>query len=138
MVKRLSVVDVDLCVGCQSCMFACNRRFSEAGVARSAIFIQSTGGFERGFAVKVCRACQDPPCAKVCPTGAILRRGGGGVIHDYMKCIACGNCVRGCAIGAIQWDTAMDKPVSCVYCGYCASYCPYGVIKLEEIREESL
>jgi len=29
------------------------------------------GGMERGFTVVVCRACNDPPCAKVCPTGAL-------------------------------------------------------------------
>ena len=135
MAKKLSVIDVDLCVGCQSCMFACNRRFAEAGVARSAIHVQSVGGVEHGFIVKVCRACQDPPCFKVCPSGAISKRRGGGVLLDYTKCISCGNCVKGCIVGAVQWDITIDKPVICVYCGYCASYCPYGVIRLEKIEE---
>lgn len=133
MVRRLSVVDVDLCVGCQSCMFACNRRFGEAGLGRSAIHVQSAGGIERGFVVKVCRACPDPPCAKVCPTGALARREGGGVRLNYSKCISCGNCVKGCTLGAIFWDESLDKPTVCVYCGYCADFCPYGVIKMEEI-----
>ena len=138
MVKKLSVVDVDLCVGCQCCMFACNRRLAEAGVARSAIRIQSVGGIEHGFVVKVCRACQDPPCFKVCPTDAISKRNGGGVILDHSKCISCSNCVEGCTIGAVQWDTTIDKPVICTYCGYCASYCPYGVIRLEETEEKGI
>lgn len=133
MVKRLAVVDVDLCVGCQSCMFACNRRFGEAGLARTAIFVQSAGGFERGFIVKVCRACTDPPCVKVCPTNALTERKGGGVRLDYRKCIACGNCIANCTIGAIFWDEVLKKPTVCTYCGYCVNYCPYGVIKLEEI-----
>jgi carbon-monoxide dehydrogenase iron sulfur subunit len=133
MTKRLSVVDVDLCVGCQSCMFACNRRFAEAGVARSAIHIQSAGGFERGFVVKVCRACSDPPCAKVCPTGALQKRTGGGVLLNHDKCNSCGNCAKECIIGGVNWDTTLDKPAICVHCGYCAKYCPYGVIRLEEL-----
>lgn len=137
MTKRLAVVDVDLCVGCQSCMFACNRRFAEGGLARSAIHIQSVGGFERGFVVKVCRACKDPPCAKVCPTGALSRRTGGGVTLNYDRCIACGNCRKECIIGAVQWDTTLDKPSICVHCGYCAKYCPYGVIRLEEVEGEA-
>ncbi|MCX8176661.1 MAG: [Fe-S]-binding protein, partial [Candidatus Bathyarchaeota archaeon] len=66
-VKRLVSVDVDLCVGCQCCMFACNRRFGEAGISKSAIRVVSAGGVERGFVVIVCRACLDPPCARVCP-----------------------------------------------------------------------
>ncbi|MHC1586215.1 MAG: 4Fe-4S dicluster domain-containing protein, partial [Candidatus Hecatellaceae archaeon] len=69
-VRRLRVVEVDLCVGCQCCMFACNRRFGEAGLSKSAIRVRSAGGFERGFVVQVCRACEDPPCARVCPVEA--------------------------------------------------------------------
>jgi carbon-monoxide dehydrogenase iron sulfur subunit len=116
-------------------MFACNRRFGEAGLARSTIHVQSTGGFEHGFAVKICRACQNPPCVNVCPTEALTKREGGGVHLNYSKCIACGNCVKGCTIGAIFWDLSMDKPAICVYCGYCVSYCPYGVLEMEEIKE---
>lgn len=115
-------------------MFACNRRFGEAGIARTAIFVQSVGGFERGFIVKVCRACKDPPCAKVCPTKALAERAGGGVRLNYKKCIACGNCVSNCPIGAIFWDEVLKKPTVCTYCGYCVNYCPYGVIRLEELE----
>ncbi len=136
MPKRLSIVDAELCVGCQSCMFACNRRFAEAGIGRSAILVQSMGGFDRGFVVRVCKSCKEPPCEKVCPTGAMTGRKGGGVVLNPDKCVSCGNCVRACTIGAIQWDTTADKPVVCVYCGYCAPYCPYGVLKLEEIQDE--
>ncbi|MCP8322603.1 MAG: 4Fe-4S binding protein [Candidatus Methylarchaceae archaeon HK02M2] len=136
MAKRLSVIDVDLCVGCQCCMFACNRRFAEAGLSRSAIHIKSVGGFERGFVVTVCRACSDPPCARVCPTNALVRREGGGVTLHMNKCIGCQNCLKECDIGAIFWDKNMNKPVICVYCGYCVDFCPFDVIKLESIRGE--
>ena len=116
-------------------MFACNRRFAEAGLAHSAIQVHSVGGFEKGFAVRVCRGCEDPPCYKVCPTGAIAQRPGGGVNINLTKCIACGNCEKACTLKAIFWDKIKDKPIVCVYCGYCAKYCPYGVIKLQEISE---
>jgi Fe-S-cluster-containing dehydrogenase component len=138
MVKRLAVVDVDLCVGCQSCMQACTRRFGDAGLGRSAIHVHSLGGFERGFVIRVCRACEnDPPCHKVCPTGAISIRKGGGVSINYSKCIACGNCVKACTLQAVMWDQKLDKPLICVYCGTCTKYCPYGVLTMEEIPERS-
>jgi len=132
--KRLTVVDADKCVGCQSCMFACNRRFSEAGFSRSAIHVKSAGGVEHGFVVVVCRACQDPPCMKVCPTNALTHREGGGVNLDMKKCIGCQNCLEACPFGAITWDEITMKPVICVYCGYCEYFCPYDVIRLEPIE----
>ncbi len=133
MPTRLSVEDPERCVGCQLCMFACTRRFGVGGLGRSAIYVKSIGGFERGFTVVVCRACRDPPCAKVCPTGALKPRPGGGVIVDYDKCIGCGHCRQACVIGAVFWDEEQNKPVICVHCGYCASYCPHGVLKLVEV-----
>ncbi len=132
-VKRLEVVDVDLCVGCQCCMFACNRRFGEAGLSKSAIQVVSAGGFERGFVVKVCRACSEPPCARVCPVDALKVREAGGVILQANKCIGCGNCAEACTIGAVFWDRENEKPIICAYCGYCVDFCPYGVLRLAEI-----
>jgi Fe-S-cluster-containing dehydrogenase component len=138
MVKRLAVIDVDLCVGCQSCMFACSRRVGIAGLASSAIFVKSVGGVERGFTVIVCRACDDPPCARVCPVDALDVREGGGVILDASKCIGCGFCSEACPYGAIFWNEEQNKPIVCIYCGYCANYCPYDVIALEDIRRLEL
>jgi carbon-monoxide dehydrogenase iron sulfur subunit len=135
MVNRLSVVDVNLCVGCQCCMMACNRRFGEGGTAKSAINIKSIGGVERGFIVIVCRACKDPPCMKVCPTNALTKRPGGGVILNQSKCIGCKRCVETCTLNAIQWDDSTEKPVICVHCGYCTNYCQYDVIKMEETNQ---
>ncbi len=126
---RLAVIDTERCVGCQSCMFACSRRI-EPGLSRSCIGVRSVGGMERGFVVIVCKACENPPCAKACPTGAIKERDGGGVTADYYKCIGCGSCRDACIIGAVFWNDEINKPLICVHCGYCAKYCPHGVLKL--------
>jgi carbon-monoxide dehydrogenase iron sulfur subunit len=134
MAKRLSVIDVDLCVGCQSCMFACARRLGQGGLEGACIHVQSAGGIRKGFVVVVCRACQNPPCARVCPTGALEMREGGGVRLRPQRCIGCGNCTEACPFGAVLWDEVINKPLICVYCGFCASYCPYGVLAHEEIQ----
>ncbi len=133
MAKRLSVVDVERCVGCQCCMFACSRRLGQGGLAASCIGVRSAGGIRKGFTVVVCRACPDPPCARVCPTDALRPRPGGGVRLDTELCIGCGNCVQACPLGAVFWDGEQQKPLICVYCGYCVSYCPYEVLAHEEI-----
>jgi len=129
---RLAVLETEKCIGCQNCMFACARQHDEAGLTKSCIQIRSIGGMERGFKVIVCRACPDPPCAKVCPTGALTPRKGGGVDLDLPKCIGCGHCRDACMIGAVSWDDESNKPMICVHCGYCVSFCPHGVLGMEK------
>lgn len=137
MAKRLSVIDVDRCVGCQLCMAACVRRLGSGGLEGACIHVRSAGGIRKGFVVVVCRACPDPPCARVCPTDALLVREGGGVRLKAERCIGCGNCVQACPFGAVFWDGEQNKPQICVYCGYCAAYCAFDVLALEEVEEVS-
>ena len=128
---RLSVVDSELCVGCQSCMFACARRHKQAGLEQTRIWVRSAGGMSRGFTVVVCRACPSPPCARVCPVDAIAERAEGGVTIDEEQCIGCGYCVEACPYGAIFANESTGKPLVCVYCGYCVAFCPHGVLELD-------
>lgn len=113
-------------------MFACARRQGDAGLAKSCIVVKSIGGMEKGFIVVVCRACEDPPCARVCPTGALQARDDGGVKFNPDACIGCGNCRDTCLIGAIFWDEEVNRPMICIHCGYCVEFCPHGVLTLEE------
>jgi len=133
MAKRLAVLDVERCVGCQACMFACARRLGDGGLAGSCIGVHSRGGIRQGFLVVVCRACANPPCARVCPTDALVMRPSGGVRFKADLCVGCHNCAEACPFGAVFWNQHEDKPQICVYCGYCAPYCPYDVIALQEI-----
>lgn len=58
------------------------------------------------------------------------------IIHiDEEKCNGCGQCVTGCAEGAIQLIDGKAKLVSEVYCdglGACIGECPVGALTLEE------
>ncbi|MFH1919393.1 MAG: 4Fe-4S binding protein [Planctomycetota bacterium] len=128
---RLAVIDPDRCVGCQCCMFACARKH-EPGLAKASIGVRSVGGMARGFTVIVCRACEDPPCARVCPVDALALRRGGGVGLDRARCIGCGHCRQVCVIGAVFWDDQAGKPMICVHCGACVPFCPHGVLELEK------
>jgi anaerobic carbon-monoxide dehydrogenase iron sulfur subunit len=129
---KLTITDAQRCIGCQSCMFACTRRQGKVGLAETCIGVKSIGGMEKGFTVVVCRACEDPPCAKVCPNSALTPRQGGGVRLDSSKCIGCGHCRDSCMLNAIYWDDETNKPVICIHCGYCTGYCPHGVLQIQK------
>ena len=134
---RITVYDVQRCIGCGSCTFACARRAGNGGLSNTAIAVRSSGGISKGFSVIVCRACPDPPCAKVCPTNALIPRKGGGVILNPAKCIGCKNCQEACPIGAVFWNEETNKPVICVQCGYCVEFCPHGVLRMEDSEVEA-
>ncbi len=62
------------------------------------------------------------------------------VYIDQTKCDGCGNCVSGCAEGAIQVIGGKARLVSDVYCdglGACVGHCPQGAITVEEREAEA-
>jgi len=135
-VKRLVIKDVEKCVGCAICMYACARKNAkkpEIGIDSSGILAVSLSGFERGATVIFCRACVEPPCIQVCPTNALKLKKGGGILFREDECIACENCFDACTIGAI-FRRKNGKPAVCIHCGYCAKYCPHGVLSFEEVE----
>ncbi|RKX54576.1 MAG: [Fe-S]-binding protein [Thermotoga sp.] len=134
--KRLVIKDLEKCVGCGLCMYACSRKFAkkpEIGNSNSAILAISLSGFERGATVIFCHACIDPPCAQVCPTGALKPKKGGGVVYNENLCLGCKYCMNACPINAI-FEREDGKIAVCIHCGYCSNYCPHGVLAYEEVE----
>ena len=122
------VIDVNRCVGCQTCTIACKHaNDTPPGVQWRQVLDVERGSFpdvERLFMVVGCQHCAEPPCVPVCPTGASYKRPDNGVVLvDYDKCIGCKYCSWVCPYGALQFDPqkgVMGK------CDLCADYIDQG------------
>lgn len=130
--KQLNTPRMDQCIGCHSCSLACARQvYKKISWNTAGIRIHSTGGLSTGFAVDRCLACDPPPCALECPTGAYSERPGGGVIVKQSLCIQCGQCVTACPVGAIYQDRS-GRVYVCIHCGYCVQFCPQNCLEMVE------
>ena len=94
------VVDLNRCVGCQTCTIACkHHNDTPPGVQWRRVLDVEQGEYpdvERLFLVTGCQHCAEPPCVPVCPTGATRQRDDGLVTMDYDTCIGCGYCAVAC------------------------------------------
>ena len=94
------VIDVNRCVGCQTCTIACKHANDTLpGVQWRKVVDVEMGEYpsvERFFLVTGCQHCAEPPCVPVCPTGATWQREDGLVIQDYDVCIGCAYCAVSC------------------------------------------
>lgn len=102
------VVDLNRCVGCQTCTIACKHANDTApDVQWRRVIDVEQGVFpnvERLFVVTGCQHCAEPPCVPVCPTGATRQREDGLVTIDYDVCIGCAYCVVSCPYQARTID----------------------------------
>ena len=94
------VIDLNRCVGCQTCTAACKlANDTTPGVQWRGVIDVEVGRFpdvERLFLVTGCQHCAEPPCVPVCPTGATKQRADGLVTMDYDTCLGCGYCAVAC------------------------------------------
>ena len=119
------VYDSRLCLGCQSCMFACSMTHEgEANPSLSRIqIIRDAPSFTKypyDIVMSVCRQCLTPLCVQNCPTGACHVDEANGNVRriDQEKCIGCQTCIRSCPQRPHRtvWDPAKNKSTKCDLC----------------------
>ena len=119
------VYDSRLCLGCQSCMFACSMThegFANPSLSRIQI-IRDAPSFTKypyDIMMSVCRQCVSPLCVQNCPTGACHIDTANGNVRriDQTKCIGCKRCINSCPQRPHRtiWDSAKKKSTKCDLC----------------------
>jgi protein NrfC len=119
------VYDSRLCLGCQSCMFACS--MTHEGVANPSLsriqIIRDAPSFTKypyDIVMSVCRQCVTPLCVQNCPTGACHVDAANGNVRriDQEKCIGCKSCINSCPQRPHRtvWNPAKNKSTKCDLC----------------------
>ncbi|MCM8768543.1 MAG: 4Fe-4S dicluster domain-containing protein [Candidatus Omnitrophica bacterium] len=132
--KRI-YLDMERCLACRSCIWACRLKHSQTRNLFSLIEEKPSPRARLKVAkykvrpfVLQCRHCFDAYCYFACISGAI-RKTASGVNIDPGKCVHCYSCLMVCPYGAIAIAEKGPTAVKCDHCEdqavpACVSACP--------------
>lgn len=141
-------IDTRRCFGCHGCEVACKAENDvPLGNFIRQTFFKDVGEYPkvaRMFLPMACQHCEDAPCIKACPCGALGKSSGGSVTVDYEKCCGHGTCVEVCPYGAIYIDPVANQAVKCHNCYHrldqgmepaCAATCPSDAVHFGDLND---
>ncbi len=128
--------DPRVCSGCMICSSTCSMHYfkviSPERARNRVVRIEPALDFPL-----FCRNCEDSPCVKACPEGALMRTSKGVVIVNNRKCVGYGECVKACPYFAIRIHPDTGKAFKCIQCGECVNRCPADAIWMTTEKELS-
>ena len=141
-------IDTRRCFGCHGCEVSCKSENDvPLGNFIRQTFYQDEGEYPtvaRMFMPMACQHCEDAPCIKACPCGALHKESGGTVAIDYNICCGHGTCVDVCPYGAIYMDPVAKQAVKCHNCYHrtelgmepaCVPTCPSEAIHFGDLND---
>jgi molybdopterin-containing oxidoreductase family iron-sulfur binding subunit len=121
-------IDTQKCLkeqGCTRCLDACHRTHNVPAIAdpRREVKWVWKERFSKLFPAErlpsavenspmpvMCNHCDNPPCTRVCPTGATFKRADGLVVMDEHRCIGCRYCMAACPYGSRSFNWSDPVP----------------------------
>ncbi len=105
MVRWGFTIDLERCVGCQSCVIACKAENGTPLNIHWMRVLESNEETGRTFVPVRCNHCANPPCVSACPTGAFVQRKDGIVFVNNDVCIGSMACLTACPYDVpYRWD----------------------------------
>lgn len=136
------LLDLNRCVGCGACVLACRiENDLPEGVAWRRILtlnLRRAGSGPTYHFSLACHHCDDPPCARGCPSGALTKRPDGIVFLNEDLCLGCRYCEMACPFGAPAFDSVAKVMTKCHLCAprqarglppACTQACPTGALR---------
>lgn len=121
--------DVIACSGCRRCEIACSLHH-EGWIWPEASRIRVFMPFPGLEVPHLCAQCDDYPCIKSCPVGALsIDKNTKAVVVDQEKCTSCGNCIEACPGNVPFLHPEHNKAVICDLCSgdpECVKACQEG------------
>jgi Fe-S-cluster-containing dehydrogenase component len=114
MPRYAMVIDLQSCVGCGSCSISCRSENNVPdGIYWSNKITETSGTFPNvryHYIPTLCNHCENAPCVRGCPTGAMYKMDDGLTMHDPKKCIGCKYCEFNCPYGVIYFNWRKPHP----------------------------
>lgn len=113
-------IDARVCLHCDACMIACKAENAvPVGKSRNWVF-QIEKGIYPKVSVQIepgqCMQCENPPCVRVCPTGASFIDENGVVQINPDDCIGCRYCMEACPYDARYFHEESGTVDKCNFC----------------------